>query len=366
VIHATGRGETIYHSKQSGRGSYAAHEGGTTARLGYVPALDGLRGLAVLLVVAFHYMGAPLGGPYGVDLFFVLSGFLITTLLLEDREARGRVGLAGFYVRRARRLFPALAVLLAAYVAYNAALGRDAVATAADHGLYFGNIYFVVTHRADSGLGHLWSLAEEEQFYLVWPLLLILIARARRPVYWVAALLLCLVAYRGFLILDGASMTRLYRAPDTHSEGLVLGAGLALLRQRGFVAGEWAGKLGIALVVPPVVAGIWSVGLPVFELGAFFLIAAAIGKTEIAGWLSTRPLVWIGTLSYSLYLWHVPVLWAFDRHDRAIALIVSFILAWLSYRYVERPFRRRRRGVPATVSATTFSSQVEASAAPLD
>jgi peptidoglycan/LPS O-acetylase OafA/YrhL len=101
-------------------------------------------------------------------------------------------------------------------------------------------------------------------------------------------------------------------------------------------------------------------------LGAFFLIAAAIGKTEIAGWLSTRPLVWIGTLSYSLYLWHVPVLWAFDRHDRAIALIVSFILAWLSYRYVERPFRRRRRGVPATVSATTFSSQVEASAAPLD
>jgi peptidoglycan/LPS O-acetylase OafA/YrhL len=147
---------------------------------------------------------------------------------------------------------------------------------------------------------------------------------------------------------------------------LVLGAGLALLRQRGFVAGEWAGKLGIALVVPPVVAGIWSVGLPVFELGAFFLIAAAIGKTEIAGWLSTRPLVWIGTLSYSLYLWHVPVLWAFDRHDRAIALIVSFILAWLSYRYVERPFRRRRRGVPATVSATTFSSQVEASAAPLD
>lgn len=335
-------------------------------RLGYVPALDGLRGLAVLLVVAFHYTGAPLGGPYGVDLFFVLSGFLITTLLLEERAARGRSNLVGFYVRRARRLFPALAVMLAAYLVYNAVLGRDAMATVADHGLYFGNIYFVVTHRPDQGLGHLWSLAEEEQFYLVWPLLLLLLARARRPLYWVGALLLLLMAYRGFFILNGASMTRLYRAPDTHSEGLVLGAVLAILRQQGFVAGEWAGKLGIILIVPPAVAGIWSVGLPTFELGAFFLIAAAIGATEIAGWLSFRPLVWLGTLSYSLYLWHEPILWAFHRHDRLIALALSFVCAWLSYRYVELPLRRRRRDVPAAVGTAQLAPKTAVSAAPLD
>jgi peptidoglycan/LPS O-acetylase OafA/YrhL len=335
-------------------------------RLGYVPALDGLRGLAILLVVAFHYTGAPLGGPYGVDLFFVLSGFLITTLILEEREARGCVSLVGFYMRRARRLFPALALMLAAYLIYSAALGRDALATVADHGLYFGNIYFVVTHSADNGLGHLWSLAEEEQFYLVWPVLLLFIARARRPIYWVTALLLCLMVYRGVLIVNGASMTRLYRAPDTHSEGLVLGASLAFLCQRGFVAGEWAGKLGIALVVVPVVAGIWSVGLPVFELGAFFLIIAAISETEIAGWLSAKPLVWIGTLSYSLYLWHLPVLWAFHERDRLIALTLSFIFAWLSYRYVERPLRRRRHGVATAVGTTTLSPRVEASAVPLD
>jgi peptidoglycan/LPS O-acetylase OafA/YrhL len=328
----------------------------TPRPLGYVPALDGLRALAVALVIAFHYTGAPLGGPYGVDLFFVLSGFLITTLLLEERAARGSVDLANFYLRRARRLFPALAVMLVAYLVYNAALGRDALATVADHGLYFGNIYFVVTHGADNGLGHLWSLAEEEQFYLVWPPLLLLLARARRPLYWVVALLLCLMLYRGFPILDGASMTRLYRAPDAHSEGLVLGAVLAFLRRRGFVAGEWAGKLGVALVVPPIVAGIWSVGLPTFELGSFLLIAAAVGETEIAGWLSAKPLVWIGTLSYSLYLWHEPVVWAFHRHDRLVALALSLVCAWLSYRYVEQPLRRRRQDRMATAPAVSAAA----------
>jgi peptidoglycan/LPS O-acetylase OafA/YrhL len=164
------------------------------------------------------------------------------------------------------------------------------------------------------------------------------------------------MAYRGFLILDGASMTRLYRAPDAHSEGLVLGAVLAFLRRRGFVAGEWAGKLGIVLVVPPIVAGIWSIGLPTFELGAFFLIAAAVGETEIAGWLSARPLVWIGTLSYSLYLWHEPVVWAFHRHDRLIALALSLAFAWLSYRYVERPLRARRPSGMATAPSLSAAA----------
>jgi peptidoglycan/LPS O-acetylase OafA/YrhL len=312
-------------------------------RLGYVPALDGLRGIAILLVIAFHYTGQPLGGAYGVDLFFVLSGFLITTLLLEERAGNGRISLATFYARRARRLVPALAALLGAYLIYNAILGRNALGTVADYGLYFGNIYFVVSHKADNtGLGHLWSLAEEEQFYLLWPCVLLVLARVRRPVYWLTALVLALVAYRFALVLHGAGMNRLYRAPDTHSEGLLLGATLAYLRQRGFVAGEWAGKLGLALAIPPVVAGDWRIGLPIFELGAVLLIAAAVSETDISRGLSVRPLVWLGTLSYSLYLWHFPVLWAFHANDRLLALAVTFLLAWLSYRYVEQPFRRRR------------------------
>jgi peptidoglycan/LPS O-acetylase OafA/YrhL len=328
-------------------------------RLGHVRALDGLRGIAILLVIAFHYTGQPFGGGYGVDLFFVLSGFLITTLLLEERAATGRIRLGSFYIRRARRLFPALAAVLCAYLVYNAILGRDALATVADYGLYFGNIYFVVSHKADNtGLGHLWSLAEEEQFYLLWPFLLLVLTRARRPVVWIGALVLALIAYRSALILGGANMTRLYRAPDTHSEGLLLGAGLAFLRQQGFVAGEWAGKLGLALTIPAAFAGAWRFGLPVFELGAVLLVASAVGNTEIAKVLSVRPLVWLGTLSYSLYLWHFPVLWAFGAHNRLVALSVSFLLAWLSYRYVEQPFRRRRTRLepavrPSAASAST-------------
>jgi peptidoglycan/LPS O-acetylase OafA/YrhL len=326
-------------------------------RLGHVPALDGLRGIAILLVIAFHYTGQPFGGGYGVDLFFVLSGFLITTLLLEERSTTGRVSLGNFYLRRARRLFPALAALLCCYLVYNAILGRDALSTVADYGLYFGNIYFVVGHAADNtGLGHLWSLAEEEQFYLLWPCLLLVVARARRPGYWLAALALALVAYRFALVLHGADTTRLYRAPDTHSEGLVLGAALAFLRREGFVAGEWAAKLGLALTIPAVIVGNWLIGLPVFELGAVLLVAAAVGDTQLARGLSIRPLVWLGVLSYSLYLWHFPVLWAFNANDRLVALAVSFVLAWLSYRYIERPFRRRKRRIEPAVNPAPASA----------
>jgi len=312
-------------------------------RLGQVPALDGLRGIAILLVLACHFTGEPLGGAYGVDLFFVLSGFLITTLLLEEHSVSGRIGLGGFYMRRARRLLPALGAMLICFLVYNAIMGHDALGTVADYGLYFGNIYFVVTHQPDTtGLGHLWSLAEEEQFYLLWPLLLLLVVRAKRPLYWVTGLAVALVVYRFALILDGASMHRLYRAPDTHSEGLVLGAALAFLRQQGFAAGEWAGKLGLVLTIPAVVAGAWNIGLPVFEIGALLLVAAAVSDTNLANGLSVRPLVWIGALSYSLYLWHFPVLWAFHDHNRLLAFAVTVLLAWLSYRYVEQPFRRRR------------------------
>lgn len=327
-------------------------------RLGQVSALDGLRGIAILLVLACHFTGEPFGGAYGVDLFFVLSGFLITALLLEERAAAGRIRLGGFYVRRARRLLPALAAMLCCYLVYNTILGRDALGTVAEYGLYFGNVYFVVTHQPDAtGLGHLWSLAEEEQFYLLWPLLLLLVVRAKRPLYWVAALAVALIVYRFALILGGASMHRLYRAPDTHSEGLVLGAALAFLRQQGFVAGEWAGKLGLALTIPAVVAGVWNFGLPVFELGALLLVAAAVSDTSLAKAFSLRPLVWIGALSYSLYLWHFPVLWAFHDHNRVLALGISFMLAWLSYRYIEQPFRRRRSAsFEPTVSPSAASA----------
>ena len=209
---------------------------GRMKRLGYVPALDGLRGHRDPRVIAFHSFGKPLGGLYGVDLFFVLSGFLITTLLLEDRRSGG-IAMGGFYgavrtgsSRPARRG--------AAYVALNLALAASARASAAG-GLYVANFVLASGSHLVDGTPFVpfWSLAEEEQFYLLWPLLLLLLLRREvresRVAWALAGLVVVLVAYRSGLALAGASYTRLYYAPDTHADGLVLGCLLALLRRRG-------------------------------------------------------------------------------------------------------------------------------------
>ncbi len=325
--------------------------------LGYVPALDGLRGLAIALVIADHYFGYPPGGLVGVDLFFVLSGFLITSLILEERTAHGRVAIRGFYERRARRLLPALFVMLAAYLVGCAVVGHDALRTVALGGLYIGNVVqaWNLAPVRHSALVHLWSLAEEEQFYLVWPLLLLLIARRRKPIMWTAGLVAGLVVYRiGLTELTHPAWWRLSYGPDTHADGLLFGSLLAFARmRRPMNAPEWFGKIGVSALAVGAVLGRLSVdwfafGLPIFELGLVFLVAAAVSDTELARGLRQRYLVGLGKISYSLYLWHAPVWFALaglplSRYPiGAIAIPVSLGAAALSYRYVEKPFRRRR------------------------
>jgi peptidoglycan/LPS O-acetylase OafA/YrhL len=311
--------------------------------LGYRPALDGVRAVAILLVVTFHATAWPFGGPYGVDLFFVLSGFLITTLLLEERERDGSISLRAFYARRARRLLPAVTAMLAAYLLYGAIRGENLLGDVAGYGLYVGNIYYVIQHYHDqTGLGHLWSLAEEEQFYVLWPAALILITRARRPMRWVLALLAAAAAYRVGMIAHGAPMDRMYRAPDTHAEPLFVGAALAFVRRAGYVGREWHGKLGVSLLGPCVILGNWKLLLPAIEVGAACIVLAAVSDTELARILSARWLVWLGKRSYSLYVWHFPILWAFGRYGSPFCVAAALIVAPLSYWYVEQPFRRRR------------------------
>ena len=162
-------------------------------RLGHVPALDGLRGLAILLVIGGHYFLMPRGGGgTGVGLFFVLSGFLITTLLLEEHAATGRIRLGAFYVRRARRLLPGLALLLASYLVGAIVEGRARVAlrAIAAGGFYTANIAQAYWPHlmGREPIGPLWSLAEEEQFYLVWPALLILLLAWKLRERYLAAL----------------------------------------------------------------------------------------------------------------------------------------------------------------------------------
>jgi peptidoglycan/LPS O-acetylase OafA/YrhL len=318
-------------------------------KLGHVRALDGLRGLAILLVVAGHYTGKPAGaGGAGVGLFFVLSGFLITTLLLEELAETDRLDLSRFYVRRARRLFPALFVLLSVYLIVLGLQGRDGLRVAILGGLYIGNIIQAfVPHNPVllSPLGHLWSLAQEEQFYLVWPFALLLMRK--RLAGSVTVLFLGLVAYRMFLVKDGASVIRLYFGPDTHSDWLVAGALLAVVRIRGWL---WIREplpiIGFALFNWCALTSYadirWQVLSPVFELGCVLMIAAAVTNTQLAELLSIGPLVWLGKISYSLYLWHIPVFAALGHRNPVLGLALSLAAAALSYRYVEQPFRRRR------------------------
>lgn len=341
-------------------------------RLGYVPALDGVRGVAILLVIAFHFFGVT-GGATGVDVFFVLSGFLITTLLLEERAENGRVDLRAFYARRARRLFPALGVVMVVYLVATAAVGEDRIIVVLAGISYVANAILASGSSIfrGSSLAHLWSLAEEEQFYLVWPMLLLLVARFRRAMLFVAAGYVLLSAWRVGLSLHGAPAYRIYNGPDTRATALVAGAGLAIYRHRwGLAVAEGAGKLAACVLLGGVFFG-WAVdfwptfGAPVFELGIVLLIAAGLSETSIARGLASRPLVWIGERSYSLYLWQfvgAACVYLLGPGVPAIlaGLALAFLCADLSYRFVETPFRRRRAGRPAQSTARDGKPSVAA------
>jgi peptidoglycan/LPS O-acetylase OafA/YrhL len=326
--------------------------------LGYVPALDGLRGVAIALVLATHYFGLPGAGASGVGLFFVLSGFLITTLLIEERADRGSISLGNFYRRRARRLLPALALLLATYLIVRGAQGQNGLRVVALAGLYFGNVVQAFSLHDNVGgtsLAHLWSLAEEEQFYLVWPLVLLAVTRARRPLLWVAGLVVALTAYRAALATGGGSVTRLYYGPDTHADWLLGGALLAFAGRRRIpepVVLAAFGLLVAGTTVNPWTRAWETWQATVLMLGCVVLVAAASAKTPLAEVLSVRPLVGLGKISYSVYLWHIPVFAALDYRHPLAAIPLTLLAAILSYHFVEQPFRRRRARVsPLLASA---------------
>jgi peptidoglycan/LPS O-acetylase OafA/YrhL len=347
-------------------------------RLGYQPALDGARGVAIAAVVAFHAFGWPTGGYLGVDLFFVLSGFLITTLLLEERRDRGSASLVAFYKRRALRLLPALVVMLAAVLAValiHAAvtgdadrLGRTLLIGAAGLG-YATNFLLASSDNTVPALGHLWSLATEEQFYVLWPPLLLLALRARRGASLaVLGAALAFVVYRQVeLVRLGAPGHRLDFAPDTRGSSILIGCLVAVAVQGGL--GPRAARLrswpllvvGLLLVLDQG-RRLWEGPLVVFGIAAALVILRALEPSTLEHRLLTRPpLVALGRVSYSLYLWHVPVLvWlgvigrglpgqnGLGRQLAGVAL--SLLAAVLSYRLVEQPFLRRKRrlGSPAS------------------
>lgn len=330
-------------------------------RLGHRPALDGLRGLAILVVLADHsgISFAARGGQLGVTVFFVLSGFLITTLLLEERARYGRVSLRSFYARRALRLLPALVVLLVAVAAVMAVSGRaDEIIGDVLPTLFYYMNWSQVSGNNPGLLSHVWSLSIEEQFYLAWPVLMlgsVFLGRGhlRLTAILLIGLTLAAMALRVVLWSGPASYYRVFNGRDTRMDALAVGclAALALSYRPIRVPGTW--MVLLAAAIPPT---LWMTdnqsmafaGLAVTAVLAAVLVAgAASGAGErILGW---RPLVFIGVISYGLYLWHRPVMKVFTQSGLggvpwAVALMVaiSFGLAILSRRLIEEPFLRMK------------------------
>lgn len=350
----------------------------------HLPGLDGLRGLAVVAVVAYHF-GLPgaKGGFLGVDVFFVVSGFLVTKILADELSASGRIDVRSFWIRRVRRLVPALVALLAGIgavygfrVPEKLAAGRLDLAASA---VFMSNWRMIASSTSYfDRLGrppltrHLWSLAIEGQFYAIWPVVLLGVAavtgRERRRMAVITVLMgaisaaWCAVAYR-----PGVDPSRVYFGSDTRLVAVLLGAGLALwigadatpLSRGRMVVSSAAGLA--ALAVLGLTAGTVGDQDAFLYRGSFALVAvlaaAAVWAATRPGSIAERtlsfgPLTWLGVRSYSLYLWHWPVValtqpgidvpvginrWALA----GLRLVLSLALTEVSYRCIELPFRRR-------------------------
>jgi peptidoglycan/LPS O-acetylase OafA/YrhL len=352
----------------------------------YRPDIDGLRAVAVSIVVFFHAFHDLLpGGFVGVDVFFVISGYLISSIILRDIE-RKRFSFVHFYAGRVRRLFPALFVVLVACAAIGwfellpdeyEELGKHIVAGAgfvSNFVLWAGTGYFD-TAASTKPLLHLWSLGIEEQFYLLWPAALVLAARWRIAALTLATAIAALSFLANVLGIHyggiGHDSTATFFAPYTRFWELMAGALVAQLGGRYSLSSgqaNWAGLLGIALIA---VASLtfssslyypgWSGLMPV--AGACLIIAAGPGSW-VNRYLACRPMVWIGLISYPLYLWHWPllvfgayVLIPFSDLDRLGAVALSVVLAAATYLFIERPIRfGSRRLAQAVVSCALMTS----------
>ena len=351
-------------------------ERGGTAHAGvaHVHALDGLRGVAVLLVVLFHIWPAVAPSGYiGVSVFFVLSGYLITSLLISEHARTGRISVVAFYGRRAVRLLPALLVVSAAVVALAVALPGLPGSAASLTGVLTALTYtssIAAAHGTDLGwMTPTWSLSVEEYFYLVWPLALLLAMRSgRRWPVWVLGVTGVAIGYRQVAGLAGWSLERVYFAPDTGAESLLIGCSLAVLlalrawRPSARVGGAAAVALGVVVLVPT------TATMTAYRAGASTLVAllAAVVVAHVATspsgllarLLSLPRMTWVGRRSYGIYLWNLPVLAVVDALGLPgvarvpAVLVIGLVVPALSYRFVEIPMLRRKATfAPAPVVA---------------
>ncbi|WP_194469664.1 acyltransferase family protein [Bradyrhizobium sp. CCBAU 51753] len=332
----------------------------------YRPDIDGLRAIAVTAVVVYHAFPELLpGGFVGVDVFFVISGFLISGIIFDDMESR-RFSLARFYARRVRRIFPALVVVVCAtivaswFILLPAAFehfGRQVIASS----LFAANFFFWLQSgyfspdAASFPLLHLWSLGVEEQYYIVWPLLVVLLARPSR---WAAVILLLGVASFALSVLLADHRELDFYLPVTRAWELMAGAALAWFDRRAPLRSVQAPNLlvavGLALIATSALLldaksdfPSWRAAFPV--VGSMLVIAAG-GSSRFAAYvLSNRSAVFTGLISYPLYLWHWPILvlaasakfLPLTLLERSAAIVAAYALAAATFWYIERPIRGR-------------------------
>ncbi|MBK5305565.1 MAG: acyltransferase [Frankiaceae bacterium] len=341
----------------------------------------------MLAVVGYHTNLRPFrGGDLGVQVFFVLSGFLITSLLLGERERAGRLDLKAFYLRRVLRLAPALVVVLAVVLLVGelrlGRIGRDFSAGAVRTQVLLAATYFSdVAAAAGYDMGpllHTWTLSIEEHFYLLWPPLLVLLSR-RRPqviVWFVLAGALLSWLLRSILVLHGASLVRTTYGPDVRADGLLLGCALAawLVQHDGRcpprlarLAPGWVGLavLAVLVVFPPPNRGGALFGYALGAVASALLIVGVLpgASPRLATWVSFRPLVHVGVVSYGLYLWNFVLVRMIAADDVPAVLgpavgparlLLCFAAAELSYRLVEAPFLRlKQRAARGALPAAT-------------
>lgn len=355
----------------------------------YLAGLDGLRAVAVIAVLAYHLFPTVVrGGFIGVDIFFVISGFLITSLLITEHATTGRINLKKFWARRARRLLPALFVTIIVSCSVALLIGGDILVGLGRQVLgaatFSANWVEVATgaNYFDASSLHLftnfWSLAVEEQFYAVWPFIIVAILgiatlTRRYKVGLVTSLVLASISAGAmYLLFNTDNPTRVYYGSDTHAFGLMIGAALAFLGNTRYaravargdkwpsarikhakllqVAGwlSFAGVAALIFILPELEQVTYHGGLVAASILTGIIILAAVNNRGILQrLLELRPLKWIGIRSYGLYLWHWPVIvlcyYGLPAELRwltpAITIAASAIAAVLSFRYLERPIR---------------------------
>lgn len=345
-----------------------------TSALRYEPGIDGIRALAVLAVIAYHlgWLSAP-GGFLGVEVFFTISGYLITSILVGEYRDTGRINLRYFWKRRVRRLLPALFVFLAFTAAYVAAFAPSEVARVQREifpALGYATNWYLIGYNESyfesfgrpSLWRHLWSLAIEEQFYIGFPLLFVVFRKIRGAlaVFLVVVVALASTWWMARLVVAFEDPSRVYYGTDTRAAGLFVGVILGLIRHRLPLA-EHRRRWPVVVGVGGLATLVWLVatmndfeprlyrgGFLVTSVATAFVIVGVVGSKYLRSAVGVAPLRWIGLRSYSLYLWHWPVV-VFTRPQvdvfwdplvvTVVRIVATFAMAEASYRWVEMPAR---------------------------